>query len=246
MDYDQTNMPEHYDRGRRQPPGVLEMWLDRIAAAVPPAVVSSVIDLGCGTGRFSEALATRFDAAVLGVDPSEKMLAHARAKNFARVTFVQGSGEDIPCPSASVDLVFASMAFHHFKSPDQVARECERVLREGGAVCIRNSTTENGSPYEAYFPNYGKTLSSLPAATQIIETFARNGFQLSRHEVVPHKMADSIADLAEKAAFRADSTLQRLSDSDFESGIRNMRRAALGGPGSVMINIDLLTFHARR
>ena len=34
MDYDQTNMPENYDRGRKPPAGVLEMWMERIAAVL--------------------------------------------------------------------------------------------------------------------------------------------------------------------------------------------------------------------
>jgi ubiquinone/menaquinone biosynthesis C-methylase UbiE len=39
-----------------------------------------VLDLGCGTGRFSEALAAQFDAHVIGLDPSLKMLQVAREK----------------------------------------------------------------------------------------------------------------------------------------------------------------------
>jgi trans-aconitate methyltransferase len=65
MDYDQTNMPESYDRGRTQPPGMLEMWMDRLAAALEGRKIASIIDLGCGTGRFTQGLADRFAAPVL-------------------------------------------------------------------------------------------------------------------------------------------------------------------------------------
>src|SRR5438876_12065580 len=34
----------------------------------------NVLDLGCGTGRLSQALAVHFDATVIGIDPSRKML----------------------------------------------------------------------------------------------------------------------------------------------------------------------------
>lgn len=241
MDYDRTNMPENYDRGRRQPPGVLEMWMDRVAAAIEPAAVSSIIDLGCGTGRFTEALAKRFDAHVTGIDPSLKMLAQARAKPAAAgVRFVQGAGESMPVADASADLVFASMAFHHFTSPDLVAKECRRVLRPGGMVCIRSSLREYGSPYEAYFPNYHATLGKLPSAGEIVTPFARNGFRLTSHEAVPHKMAETASDLAEKAAFRADTTLQLLSDEDFARGLANLRNAPSYEP--VMIDIALFAF----
>ncbi|MBP6013353.1 MAG: class I SAM-dependent methyltransferase [Alphaproteobacteria bacterium] len=242
MDYDQTEMPETYDRGRTPPDGVLDMWMDRIEAGVIRPV-SSIIDLGCGTGRFTELLAKRFNAATIGIDPSSKMLTQARAKPpSARVTYLQGAGEQLPCADQSADLIFSSMAFHHFKSPPLVARECHRVLRKTGVVCIRNSTRGHGSPYEAFFPNYSQTLVALPAATEIIDAFTHNGFDLSSHETVAHKMAESVADLAEKASFRADSTLIRLSNEDFERGIASMRAVASTRKEPAMIDIDLFVF----
>ena len=245
VDYDQTDMPENYDRGRTPLDGVLDMWMARIAAALAGREISNIVDLGSGTGRFSEALAKRFNANVIGVDPSEKMLAQARAKPMSdRVTFVRGSGEEIPCRRASADLIFSSMAFHHFRSPGQVANECHRVLRDKGAVCIRNSTRERSSPYEAFFPNYRRALDSLSAGSEITGAFTRNGFDLHSHQVVPHMMAKGARDLAEKAATRADSTLQRLSDEDFETGLNKMRGATASN-GPAMIDIDLFIF-ARR
>jgi ubiquinone/menaquinone biosynthesis C-methylase UbiE len=134
------------------------------------------------------------------------------------------------------------MAFHHFVDPGQVARECARVLHSGGAVSIRNSTRENGSPYERYFPNYAHTLEKLPAASEIIAAFVRNGFELARHETVAHKMADNASDLAEKASHRADSTLIRLADADFAAGLAKMRAIPRIDDGPQMIDIDLFVF----
>jgi predicted RNA methylase len=39
---------------------------------------NSVLDLGCGTGRFAEPLAQYFSARIIGIDPSIKMLTTAR------------------------------------------------------------------------------------------------------------------------------------------------------------------------
>ncbi len=243
MDYDKTSMPEGYDRGRTQLPGVRSMWMERVAEALGGHAISSIIDLGCGTGRFTQALADRFGAHVVGVDPSDKMLMQANAKPaHPRVAFVKGAGEKMPVANASADLVFSSMAFHHFVDPDQVAHELQRVLRAGGAVSIRNSTRANGSPYEQYFPNYAQTLESLPTAAAIIAPLLRNGFRLSRHETVAHKMAESARDLAEKASHRADSTLVRLADADFERGLANMRAVPESADGPQMIGVDLFTF----
>ena len=79
-DYDQTNIPAGYDRGRDHGPEVLDLWMSVIASHIGRRSVSTILDLGCGTGRFAGCLANRFGASVIGVDPSEKMLDQARGK----------------------------------------------------------------------------------------------------------------------------------------------------------------------
>jgi len=110
-------MPAAYDAGRRYSPAVLALWLDVISRWVPNAV-SDILDLGCGTGRYYTALAEYFNARVMAVDPSEKMLAEARKKSAERVRYARAVGELLPLPDACVDMVFISMVFHHFNEPD--------------------------------------------------------------------------------------------------------------------------------
>lgn len=243
MDYDQTDIPKVYDQGRKPPDGVLEMWVERIAAATAGRNISNIVDLGCGTGRFSEALGNRFKADVVGVDPSEKMLAIAGSKHVSsRVTFVEGSAENIPRQDHSADLIFISMVFHHFRSRERVVQECRRVLRDGGLICLRNGTRDGTSPYEEYFPNYRTVFNALPAAAEIAGLFSSGGFELLQHQVVPHMMAKTLQDLADKAAFRADSTLVRLSQEDFDRGLEAMYAAAETRNEPAMIDIDFFVF----
>jgi ubiquinone/menaquinone biosynthesis C-methylase UbiE len=246
MDYDRTDMPENYERGRNPPPGVMDMWMARIAAALDGRRIATIVDLGCGTGRFTTRLAALFDARVIGVDPSEKMLSVARAKPAARgVSFARATAEDIPCADGSVDLVFMSMAFHHFTSREKAVGECRRILRAGGLACVRNSTREQGSPYERFFPNYRAVLDQWPSAAEIGAAFKGGGFMQLRHDVVAHMMARTLSELADKAAFRADSTLLLLSDDDFERGLGAMRAAAQTHDEPAMIGIDLFVFAKR-
>src|SRR5436190_22356440 len=72
MDYDATEIPAGYDRGRDHGPEVLDLWMNAIASHLGGQSINTILDLGCGTGRFSEALAIRFDAEVIGIDPSKK------------------------------------------------------------------------------------------------------------------------------------------------------------------------------
>jgi ubiquinone/menaquinone biosynthesis C-methylase UbiE len=243
MDYDQTAMPESYDQGRQHPQGVLEMWLDRIAGAVGGRKIETILDLGCGTGRFSGPLANRFHARTIGLDPSQKMLSIACAKApSAKVHFLRGRGDPIPIADASIDMIFISMVFHHFPSPEKTAQECRRVLRDSGIVCLRNSTRDQSSPYEDYFPNYRAVVEQSPSSSDIIHAF--RCFRLAAQEIVPHLMARDVSELCNKAAYRADSTLLRLSDHDFEKGLAVMREAAAIHKDPVLMNIDFFVFAA--
>src|SRR5688500_9016793 len=126
--YDRTDIPAGYDRGRDHGPEVLGLYATAMASHLGDRTPSSILDLGCGTGRFTDLLAVHFDAAVIGLDPSVKMLDVARAKRHAgRVSYVLGRAEDIPLAARSLDVVFMSMSFHHFSDQRIAARECRRV-----------------------------------------------------------------------------------------------------------------------
>jgi ubiquinone/menaquinone biosynthesis C-methylase UbiE len=75
------------------------------------------------------------------------LIACARQKpTTGKVSFRQGPAEAMPLPDGCADLVFMSMIYHHLNDPAAVARECHRVLRPGGYVCVRNGTRETDFP----------------------------------------------------------------------------------------------------
>jgi SAM-dependent methyltransferase len=183
-------MPAEYDAGRGYTPAVLESWLDTISSAVPADHIDDILDLGCGTGRYSAALAAHFNARVVAVDPSDKMLSEARKKASEGVRLVRGSGEAVPLESATVDLVFMSMVFHHFRSPQRAAEECHRVLREDGYVCLRAGSTDrmDSYPYVPFFPRTPALLANNLQSLKTMEITIRGaGFQLVHQEVVNRK-----------------------------------------------------------
>jgi ubiquinone/menaquinone biosynthesis C-methylase UbiE len=233
MNYDKTNMPAAYDAGRGYSPAVLALWLDVISRWVPQGTVSEILDIGCGTGRYSAALAAHFNARVIAVDPSEKMLAEARKKATEGVRYERASAESLPLPDASIDMVFMSMVLHHFDDPDQAVRECRRVLRQGGTVCLRAATIERiGTyPYVSFFPRSSAILNNdLQSQTAIETIFASAGFQPVCHELIRSEAAGSWFAYADKLAFRADSILTQLSDQEFEAGLAALREHAVTAP----------------
>lgn len=90
--------------------------------------VSSVLDVGAGTGRACEFLAVRAPwLRVVGVEPVAALLDASRSKDVA--AFVQGSGDRLPFPDRSFDAVCALALMHHVPKPETVIREMMRVAR---------------------------------------------------------------------------------------------------------------------
>jgi ubiquinone/menaquinone biosynthesis C-methylase UbiE len=247
MNYDATDIAANYDRGRDHGPQLLDLWMNAVASYVQDSGVKKILDLGCGTGRFTEALAAKFDAEVIGVDPSLKMLEQAQKKRRDhRVRYQPGRGEHLPLIDDSVDLIFMSMVFHHFKDPLLAARECRRVLADGGTVCLRAGTFEQISsyPYVPFFPTSRPLMEEcLSRAAFVRETFEAEGFRTLGHDIITQKIAPSLECYAEKLAAGADSVLARLSQADFESGMTALRsHAARADIQAVTEPIDFFVF----
>ncbi|WP_375741594.1 malonyl-ACP O-methyltransferase BioC [Pseudomonas boanensis] len=90
------------------------------------------LDMGCGTGYFSRALADRFpEADGVALDIAEGMLRHARPQGGAR-HFIAGDAEHLPLASGSQQLVFSSLAVQWCVDFAAVLAEARRVLQPGG------------------------------------------------------------------------------------------------------------------
>jgi SAM-dependent methyltransferase len=122
---------EDYLRYRPPYPAALVASLVGGAAAGPEA---KAIDLGCGPGRLTLALAPSFGE-VRGVDLEPEMIALAKAeaarRGFSNVRFGVGRAEDLEAPAGAFALVAAAEAFHRLDQPFMLAAAM-RWLRPGG------------------------------------------------------------------------------------------------------------------
>jgi SAM-dependent methyltransferase len=247
MDYDLTEIPEGYDRGREHGPEFLDLWMNKIESHLNGRQITEILDLGCGTGRFSEGLAAKFDATVIGIDPSKKMLERARAKKRDyRVQFQQGQADSIPLPAQSVDMIFVSMSFHHFNDKTASAHECWRVLRRRGSLFIRTGTLGQISsyPYVPFFPSSRSILEEIcPDPTEIRIIFEEAGFRNVISEIITQTIAPDWASYADKLSAGGDSVLARLSPKEFKAGLAALRDYAADNESVAVVEpIDLFLF----
>lgn len=103
------------------------------AARVPEG--AAVVDIGCGTGSALRALAGRAGA-LTGVDPTARMIHHARAQSDGSITYHVAPAEALPLPDGSQDIALAINAVHHWSDPGAGLAEAFRVLRPGGRLVI--------------------------------------------------------------------------------------------------------------
>lgn len=110
-----------------------------------PAGHFLALDFGCGLGRLTRPLASRFDVTI-GYDVAAGMLAQARDLNadVPGCRFVLGRGSDLGCfETASFDLVITSATLQTL--PDKATilgyiRECLRIVRPDGLVAFHLPT----------------------------------------------------------------------------------------------------------
>lgn len=121
----------------------VSQMLEVVGVELEPTDV--VVDIGCGIGRLTRALAARAGE-VLALDVSSEMLARAEQLNahLDNVRWLHGDGTTLaPIADSSVDACFSHVVFNHIPDPAITlgyVREMSRVLRPGGWSAFQIST----------------------------------------------------------------------------------------------------------
>lgn len=105
----------------------------RVLQDVPNAASALVLDVGCGTGQLTAALAERVGR-VIGIDVSAEQLGAATART--NVEYRVGSAHELPVEgSALADAVCIAQTMH-WLDPALTFGECRRVLKPGGVLAV--------------------------------------------------------------------------------------------------------------
>jgi len=130
---------EHFSKTREYPWTDVTDFLDDQSGAVG-------LDVGCGNGRHTEALAEAVDRPV-GVDLSRTLLEEAQRRAADRAvatTYLQGTATALPVATGVADLGLYVAAIHHLRSRTariQSLDELARVLAPGGTALVSSWST---------------------------------------------------------------------------------------------------------
>jgi len=152
-------------------------WIDGLA----PLAGRKVLDVGCGGGILSEAMA-RLGAMVTGIDLSEKPLKVAQLhliESALEVTYLKTSAEE-HCETSpgAYDIVTCMELLEHVPEPASTIAACAKLVKPGGRVFF---STINRNPKSYLFAVIGAEylLQMLPKGTHDYARFIKPS-ELSR------------------------------------------------------------------
>jgi len=173
------NREEFYERGESD----ITHFLDELRVLGVEPETGDALDFGCGVGRLSKSLATRFDN-VTGVDISASMVEQANrivAARYPNCEFLVSNSRSLPFRDAAFDFVVSNIVLQHMPAKLALTYIAEflRVLRARG-VAIFQLPAENVLGSQSRNPLVRWLMNALPS--QLREAILRRrGQEVARH-----------------------------------------------------------------
>jgi ubiquinone/menaquinone biosynthesis C-methylase UbiE len=122
--------------------------IDRIIEAAQISGDERVLDLGCGPGILTEAVAP-FSQEVIAFDLTPEMVDQTRQRcekrGFKNVTLMLGEAENLPFDNSTFDIIVTRLTIHHFLDPSTAISNMVRVLKPKGKIVVADIVSSENS-----------------------------------------------------------------------------------------------------
>lgn len=209
--YQATDIAQEYDDKRFSQGGRL---IDRrekeaVLDAIGPVEDKKILEIACGTGRFTAMLAER-GADIVGLDISAEMLGEARTKADAAgvgqtIEFMRGDAGRLPFDDGEFDAVIAMRFFHLADAPAEYLAEIQRVSN-GDVMFDTFKNTSTRSIYNWALP-MGSRLYSRSEVRSLIKGAGLELVGDSHDFVLPYGFYRSLPNTLANAFRRVDTAI---------------------------------------
>jgi len=183
---------------------------------------SKILEVGCGTGAYLQALVKAVGCLGWGIDPSPEMI--RRALDDDNIHFLEGTGEKLPFEEGFFDLVFSVNVIHHMKGAMDYFQEALRVLKPNGVICTVTDSEKlirNRRPLAQYWPGTIEAdLKRYPTIASLRQQMTAAGFMdIREREIQQPFEVNDVTPYQEKAF----SCLHLISEEEFLSGLQRLK-----------------------
>ncbi|HEY1597679.1 MAG TPA: methyltransferase domain-containing protein [Thermoleophilaceae bacterium] len=153
-----------------------------------------VVDIGCGPGYLAAEMAAVVGDSgfVLGVDPSESMLALAARRATAGMELAEGGALSLPAEDESFDAAIATQVYEYVPDMAAALAEARRVLRPDGRLLVLDTDwdsivwrSSDDARMERVLRAWEEHLAHPRLPRVLPELLAGAGFTVERLDVVP-------------------------------------------------------------
>lgn len=188
--------------------------LQHISVFIEALKLTSVLDVGCGTGRGIKYMLDRFpNLKARGMEPMPAMIEAAIAEGVPEDLIIEGCAEDIPYGDSSFDAVCAFGVMHHVPDSSSVIKELMRVARK--AIFISDSNRFGQGPLFARLIKLGSWQMGLWPMTDFVKTRGK-GYTISEGDGVSYSY--SVFDNYKQLAKWADAIIAIPTSQDRRTG----------------------------
>jgi ubiquinone/menaquinone biosynthesis C-methylase UbiE len=182
-----------------------------------------VLEVGCGTGRFLEALAGR--AKAWGVDPSPEMLDVARSRIHS-AGLKLGSAEALPFKDAWFERAVMWLVVHLVERPRAFV-ELHRVLAPQGRLAIATFDPSYFSGFwlNDYFPSMEEAdRVRFPSASDLESELPQSGFETPRFVRISQRGRLAREDALNRIRGKHIGTFDLIGDEEYATGLARAER----------------------